>query len=889
MIELRRWWARLRIHLFGSASEADLAREIDSHIAMLQEEGLRRGLSAAEARAEARRRLGGIEQTKELYRDARRLRAVDAIQSDLRAAWRSLRHSPTFTVTAVLTLATGMAGVTLMFTLVQGILLRPLPVEDEDQLVLSWRVPPAGLPTHVPYRASDIESLARESQTFAAVSGVGYNGAFALTWNDGGRVFSARTAAVMGEFFRVLGVTPLVGGTLTREHDRTGAERAIVLSFGAWQRHFGGARDVIGRSIVSRNVAYAIVGVMPADFEYPRGVEVWTTPAALVAGEPNADYRMGLLRDVELIGRLRPGVTLEQASDELARLITRLDAQQTDPSFVNFPPVVRAYKDVIVGDIDRALAILFAAVSLLLLIAAVNVANLLLMRGETRRGELAVRAALGASRGRLIAALVVESMVVAVLAGGVGLLLSQWSLEVVTTIVPDGLPRFESIRTDRSVIAFTVGVAFLAAAMAGLAPALSASRIDLVSQLRAGGRGPVGTASGRVRRVLVAAQVALAVTVVAAAGLLGRSLQRLQSVEMGLDHDRLVFAELDPPRDWSADPHRLRRHLEAVTERIGATADIEAVTPLNVEPFAGAAGWELPRFTAEGQTADQVAMNPALNFEAVYVPYFATLGVTIVRGRAFVAADREGAPPVAVVSDAVAAHTWPGQDPIGKRLKFGGIDSRSEWMTVVGVAATTRYRELVIPRPTLYIPAAQFPSTSGRLAIRTLADSAFVARVVEESVRTIDPTVRVTRIASYADYLRVPLAWPRFYTLLLVVFATAALLLSSIGLYGVMAVSVRQRHAELGVRLALGATSRDIRRLVLGEGLRLALVGAIAGLALAWTATRLFRGQLFETEPRDPAVLLGAALLLVGAALVATYVPARRAANVDPTVLLRAD
>jgi putative ABC transport system permease protein len=671
---------------------------------------------------------------------------------------------------------------------------------------------------------------------------------------------------------------PVVGRALSGDHDRIGAEKALVLSFGAWQRLFGGAGDVIGRSLVARNHAYTIIGVMPADFEYPRGVEIWATPTALADGEPHPAYRMGLLRDVELLGRLRPGVTLDQASSELANVVPRLDAAQTAPSFVNFRPVVRAYKDVVVGNIDRALVVLFAAVGLILVIAAANVANLLLMRGESRRSELAVRAALGASRGRLVAELVAESLVVALLAGGVGLVLSHWSLRTVTTLVPDGLPRLASIRTDAVVAAFAAGVAFLAAALAGLVPAFASSRLDLVLQLRASGRGAAGAARARGRQLLVTAQVALAVTVVAAAGLLGRSLHRLQTVDMGLAIDRLVFAELDPPRDRYADDQNLRRQfLEAVTARIGAAPGIDAVTPLNVQPFAGATGWDVPRFTAEGQTADQVAMNPALNFESVYVPYFSTLGVTIVRGRAFTAADRDGAPRVAVVSDAMAADTWPGQDPIGKRL------------TVVGVAGTTRYRELVTPRPTLYIPAEQFMNSAGRLAIRTTATPALVAGVVADAVRAVDPTVRVTRVATYADYLRVPLAWPRFNTLLLVVFATTALLLSTIGLYGVMAASVRQRDAEIGVRLALGATARDVRRLVLGEGLRLAAGGAVAGLALAWTATRLLRGSLFEIEPLDPATLVGAAALLIGAALIATYLPARRAGKVDPVVMLRAE
>ena len=308
-----------------------------------------------------------------------------------------------------------------------------------------------------------------------------------------------------------------------------------------------------------------------------------------------------------------------------------------------------------------------------------------------------------------------------------------------------------------------------------------------------------------------------------------------------------------------------------------------------MQPFAGATGWDVPRFTAEGQTADQVALNPALNFEAVYVPYFSTLGVAILRGRAFTAADRDGSSRVAIVSDAVAAATWPGQDPIGKRLKFGGVASTNEWLTVVGVAGTTRYRELASPRPTLYIPAKQFMDSARMLAIRTAAPPELVAGVVREAVQAADPAVRVTRIAPVREYLRVPLAWPRFNTLLLVVFAGAALLLSSIGLYGVMAASVRQRHGEIGVRLAIGATPADVRRLVLGEGLRLSLIGAIAGLALAFAATRVLRGLLFETEPLDPPTLLAAAALLVAAALAASYLPALRATRVDPVEALRAE
>jgi putative ABC transport system permease protein len=811
---------------------------------------------------------------------------------DIHLALRGVGRAKAFYATAVVTLAVGIAGATVMFTLIRGILLRPLPVPDEDRLVVSWRVPPSGQAIHVPYRSADIDEIARDSRVFERVAGVGYNGAFEQTWEAGSSTFTADTAAVTGEFFAVAGVPPLLGETLTRDHDRPGTEKAIVLSFGAWQRRFGGAPDIVGRTVVARTFAYRIAGVMPADFEYPRGVEIWTTLAALADGEAVEAYRTGLLRDVELIARLRPAVTPQQAHAELASVMARLDAEAPageGRGFTSFRPVVRSYKQVVVGDIDRALLVLFAAVGLILVIASANVANLLLMRGEARRGELVVRAALGASRGRLVAAVIAESLVVALVAAAVGLLLSHWSLQTVTTLVPDGLPRLASIRTDLTVVAFTATLAFVTAVLAGLAPALAASRIDLMTHLRAGGRGPAGEPSARGRRLLVAAQVALAVTVVAAAGLLGRSLQRLQSVDTGMAADRLVLAELDVPRDRYTDQARHRRFLDEVTTRIAAAPGIEGVTPLNVQPFAGASGWELPRFSADGQTADEVARNPSLNFEAVYLPYFSTLGVPIVRGRDFTAADRAGAPKVAIVSEAVAAAAWPGQYPIGQRVRFGGIDSRNDWMTVVGVAASTRYRELTVARPTLYIPAEQFGITAGRLAIRATAAPAVVATVVADAVRAADQAIRVTRVASYADYMRVPLAWPRFNALLLVVFAGAALLLSAIGLYGVMAASVRQRHAEIGVRLALGATGRDVRRLVLGEGLRLAAGGACAGLALAWASTRVLRGMLFETEPLDPWALAAAAVLLEAAALVAIWLPARRAMRVDPIEVLRAE
>jgi putative ABC transport system permease protein len=806
---------------------------------------------------------------------------------DLRLALRGALRAKGFFAAAVLTLAVGMAGATVMFTLIRGILLRPLPVPDEDRLVVSWRVAPEG-PTHVPYRGGDVEEIGRASRLFAGVAGVDYNGAWDYVWTDGGTAFTARTAVVMGSFFAVTGARPVLGRALTADDDREGAERAVVLSHAGWQRIFAGAPAVVGRRLAVRSHGFVVVGVMPPDFEYPPGVEVWTSRWALAGTSQNSDFRTTLLRDVEIVARLRPEVTLAQAAAELATVTTQLDARVAE-GYVSFRPVVRRFKDLVVGDIDGALAILFAAVGLLLVIAGANVANLLLMRGEARGREFVVRAALGAGRRQIVRQHLAESLVVTACSAAVALVVTTWCLQSVTTLVPDGLPRLASIRVDGAVVAFTSAVAFVVATLSGLVPALAASSLDVATALRAGGRGVGGGISQRGRRTLVVTQVALAVAVVAAAGLLTRSLERLQGTDMGLAHERLVLAELDVPIEPYGDGERRRQFLEAVLERLSTIPGIEGVTPINSEPFSGATGWDLPRFTAEGQTVDQVAANPSLNFEAVHPTYFSTLGVSIRRGRRFTAADGDLAPRVAIVDDAMASRIWPGQDPIGRRLKFGGLDSRPDWLTVVGVAATTRYRELATPRPTLYVPAQQLMITAGRLAIRTAATPGFVAGAVRDAVRTVAPDVRVLRVSPYSEYLRRPLATPRFNALLLGAFAAAALLMSSIGLYGVMAASVRRRHAEIGVRLALGATTTSVARLMLGEGLRLALFGAMVGLALAFTVTRVLRGLLFEIEPLDPISLFGAAAILVAAALVATGLPARRATRVDPVELLRTE
>ncbi len=807
-------------------------------------------------------------------------------RQDLWLAWRGLRRAKGFTVAAVLTLAVGMAGTTVMFALIQGVLLRPLPVREQDRLIVAWQELRSSGVGHWPFEVTEIDVLGKESRLLERVAGVDYNGAQPSVAVENGSATFVTTVSVTGDFFSVVGVAPILGRALGPADAVTGAENVLVISNGLWQRRYGGSPEVLGRTLTLRERRFRIVGVMPAAFEYPRGSEAWMTTAASMSTVTNPAFHV----NVDLIARLRPGVTIEQATSELRTIIPQLKAEP-QPGMLQgrLTPVVRSYKDTIVGDVRGAMLVLFAAVGLVLLIASANVANLLLLRGETKGPELAVRAALGAGRGRLARHLISESVVLAAAAAVVGLAVASWTLQAIVALIPGGLPRVDSIRIDSGVAVFAIAVAALTVALAGLWPALATTRVDLASQLRSGGRGATGNSVRRGRKTLVVAQVALAVTVVAAAGLLTRSLLHLQAVDMGLAADRMVFVQLTIPPAKSAERARHLQFLNDIVERLEAAPGIAGATPVHTLPFAGTGGWDLPAFTAEGQTADRTAENPGLNLESVHPNYFATFEVALVRGRGFTEADRQGAPDVAIVSEDVAARTWPGENPIGKRMKFGGLDSKDPWRTVVGVARVTRYRELAEPRPTLYLPAEQFIVGAQMLVLRTALPLPQVAQVARDRVRALSPDVLVMRVAPFSEMLERPLARPRFNAFLIGVFSIAALLLAAIGLYAVVTAHVRQRYKEIGIRVALGATASDVRSLVLGEGLRLAGLGAAIGLACAVASSQALGGLLFDVRPLDPTSLLAAALLLVGASALASYLPARRAARVDPVAMLRAE
>lgn len=805
---------------------------------------------------------------------------------DVRLAVIALSRARVFSAVAIAILALGITGVIVMFTLVEGVLLRRWPVYDQSSLVVAWKQLPASGFEHYPFGDSEIEEVARASRLLESAAGVTRAGISNWVALENGESNYVNGAVVTGGFFDVLGARAAIGRTLTPSDDFTGAEPVVVISDGLWRRRYGSTRDIIGRRLRLDEQTFTIVGVMPAGIDYPRSVEVWRPSGTIPVDGPFGDAAR---REIDLIGRLRFGVTREQLTSELTRFTKQFEREGRRDVPSGLIPIVRTFEETTVGDMRKPILVLFGAVGLLLIVATANVANLLLMRAESRQREVAVRTALGASRSHIVRQALIESGVLAAVASSLGLALTLGALHPIVRLVPAELPRPEWIQIDVTVVLFTVVVAFGGSLFAGVLPAIASVRADIIAQLHSGGRG-LTTAAGRVgRRTLVVAQIALTVMILATAGVLTQSLNRLQSVDLGLAGDTLVFVDLSLPQKKYTDQTKHAQFLEDAIARLEADASVTAITPVNVPPFAGIGGWDVPHFAAEGQDAERVQANPSLNLESVFPSYFRTFGIVLKRGRAFIDADRPDGARVAIVTDDVARATWPGQDPIGRRLKMGGMDSRDPWLTVVGVAGPTRYRDLTRPRPTIYVPAAQFLMTAETLVLRTNSSLDEIAHLARATVLNIDPDVHVMHVRPFRDMLDVPLAGHRFSMRLAVLFGIVALTLATVGLYAVMAASVHQRDREIGIRVALGASSDAVRRLVFGEGLRLAGVGALIGAAGYVAGARLTQSLLFETDAPNPPIVIASVLVILTTCVAACYLPVRRATRIDPCSLLQAE
>ena len=807
---------------------------------------------------------------------------MESVFQNLRVGTRRLRRTPGFALTAILTLAIGIGLGTAVLTVADALLLRPLPVRDQDRVVVLWGATRDGRLDNFPLLLPETRDFAASTQTLERVEFFSYGGAHFVPIRDGGRVYRLRRGLVSGGFFQLLGTRPALGRALQPEDDVVGAAPVVVLSHGAWQRNFGGDPQVIGRSLVMHEtgVAHTIVGVMPLGLDYPRGTEVWAP--VMPNSRPLGDQPV--YAELNVLGRLRPAASAADARAEMTAFFARPGAPAWHQGVQG---VAQSLTRAILGDIRPAVLAFVVAAGLLLLITCINVANLLLVRGLARVREIAVQAALGAQRGRIIGQLLAESVLLAAAGGILGAALAAAAVRGFLALAPAGTPRLDEIRVSVTVIGGAIAVTAVVTLLFSLVPALVTSRIQLHDALRSGSR--QSGASRRFRlgtEALVAGQVALTLLVLAAAGLIARSLQNLERAELGLDPARLLFVELAVPFQGFGETSKQRALLDLLVPRLQAVPGVRSVSPVLTSPF-DASGGIVGQLSAEGQSEDEAAKNPPLVFEIVTPNYFTTLGTGVARGRGLSDQDREDSPPVAVLSEAAARHYWPGADPIGKRLRGPGGDP----ITIVGIVPETRFRDLREPRLAIYFPLAQssFPVAPMTLAIRTSSRSADLASAIRQAVVETNPAVAVASATSFETLLSGQLMQPRLNALLLAVFAFAAVVLSGIGLFAVVATMVGQRKRELGVRMALGATATDVGQLVMRRGLAIAAAGALIGLLAALAANRLLGALLFDIRPTDVVTLTAVTLMLLAVAALASLIPARASARIEPVVALRAE
>lgn len=799
---------------------------------------------------------------------------------DAKVSIRRLRRMPGFALTAILTLALGIGLSTAVFTVANAVLLRRLAVADQDRLVVLWGKMRQGGFEHYPLGFKDAQEFQRQTRSLAHVGFLAYEGAWPAPFQDAGETSRLRRALVSGNYFAVLGTPPLLGRALRPSDDLNGAPPVAVLSYNAWQQRFGGDSRVLGRRLLAydNGVAYTVVGVMPRGLDYPRRVDVWV-PVAPTIPAASLEYAA-----FDLIGRLRPGTSPAAAGEELTGFVHRPGSNSWQQDFNG---VVQTFPRLVLGDVRIPLLVFAVAAGLLLLITCTNVANLLLVRGLERIHEMTIRAALGGRQSRVIAQLVVENTLLALAGGLVGLLFAGAAVRAFLLLSPPGTPRLEEIQISGSMLVTAFGITTLAMLLFGVGPAIASSRVNLQEVLRPG-KGQSQTRRARLTaEALVAGQVALAVLILAATGVVARSLIRLQEADLAFDPAGLLIGELAVRSDQYDDSAKQQALLDRIMERLLELPGIKSASPVVAVPFAGPGGWD-GRPAAEGQSIEDASANPMLNMEVVAPAYFATLGMPILRGRGFSSEDREGALRVVVVSESVGRLYWPGADPIGKRLSLGAELERT--FTVIGVVRDTRYRDLRDPRPSIYFPLRQsfFPFAPMTLAIRTSAPVERVASAIRGVIAETAPGVALATIAPFDDYLDGPLGQARLNALLLVLFAGAAVLLSTVGLYGIMETLVRQRRHELAVRLSLGATGVALGWMVVRRAATIAAIGTVLGLLGATLLNRNLRSVLYQVAPADLATLAGVGVSILLVACAASLLPARSSARINPASALKA-
>jgi putative ABC transport system permease protein len=803
---------------------------------------------------------------------------------DLRYGFRMLMKRPGFTAVAVVALALGIGANTAIFSVVNGVLLRPLPFKEPGRLVAVWETNAqtgtevnnrneVALPNFLDWREQNrvFEQLA--ALTYASVNLTGTA--------EPERI---QSAVVTTNMFQTLGVEPAQGRAFLPEEENVKSQRAVVISHGLWQRRFGSDPGLVGRTLTLNGNPTTVVGIMPQGFQlqFPvsMAVDMWLPMRIDQAAAPDRNYHY-----LYVLGRMKPGVTVEQAQSGMSAIMGQLQQQYPETNAAKGANVIPLHKQ-LVGDVEPYLYVLFGAVGFVLLIACANVANLLLARTSARQKEVAIRTALGASRLRLVRQLLTESIMLAVMGGGLGLLIAYWGIDLLIALSPSDVPRLGEIGLHGPVFAWTLLVSLLTGMLFGLAPALQASKPDLNEALKeSGGRGTGGLKTSRLRSLLVVSEVALALVLLISAGLMIRSLLALQRTNPGFETKNLLTMNISLPRQKYRESKQSILFFDQLIERIRGVPGVQAVGGCDPLPLSGSDG--TTGFVVEGGPSLALAERPEVGSRTVTPDYFRAMGIPLVKGRALTEADREDRPRALLINEALARKYFPGEDVIGKRLGFGEPE-KQVWWEVVGVVGNVRHKRLDREaKPEVYFPYQQQPHNFLSLVVRTAQDPAAMAGAVRSQVLSLDPDQPVFDIKTMDERLSNTVSQSRFITLLLAAFSGLALCLSAVGVYGVMAYTVAQRTHEIGIRVALGAQSGDVLRLVLAQGMKLTLIGVGLGLGAALLLTRVMASLLYGVTATDPLTFIAVAALLSAVALLACFIPARRALKVDPIVALR--
>ena len=801
---------------------------------------------------------------------------MQTLWQDLRYGIRTLLAKPGFALVAIVTLALGIGATSTIFSFVNGILLRPLPYENSERLVLlDEAAPKRGIPS-MGVSFPNFVDWREQNGVFAGVAAYD-DRSFALT--GGGEPEQLSGGIVSHNIFVILGVAPMLGRKFRPEEDGPDQSDVVILSHGLWERRFGADSGIIGQSIIVNNRARVVVGVMPLGFKFPETAELWIPLTPEVRNWTRNDH------GISAVGRLKPGVTLEQAQADInavARRIEELHPVTNEGMGVSLIPL----RDGLVGDFRKALLLLLGVVGLVLAVACANVANLLLARASARQREIAVRAALGASRWRVFRQLLTESFLLGVTGGALGLVLALWGLDLLLAAIPVDLPFWMKFNLDWRVLGFAAGTALLTSLFFGVAPALQAARIDLNETLKEGGRGGAGASRHRLRRALVIAEVALSLILLIGAGLMTRSFLRLQQVNPGLNAENVLTLRVSLPSAKYDAPEKRQDFFKQLLERTRALPGVQAAGAISNLPLGGGSlGRSL---TVEDYPVLSVGQTPLVNNCVITPNYFGAIGITLLTGRDFTNADARDAAKVTIIDERLAREYWPNESPLGKRIRFGPPEDNEPWHTIVGVVGEVKHESLNLTRrKSVYLPHAQISIGGMALAVRTRAYPESLAAAIRDQVKELDPNQPVTAVRTMSEVISRSVWQPRLYAILFGVFAAVALLLASVGIYGVMSYTVAQRTHEIGIRMALGAGRGDVLRLVITQGMWLVLVGVGIGVLASLALTRLMQSLLFGVGATDPVTFAGVTVLLAAAALIACYVPARRATKVDPMIALR--